>query len=224
MRRHAQTFLFACAVLAAGATTEAQEQDPVPPPLTRERIPTFVVDARVALPSFKQDATVAAALGVDASALPTRGLGLVAGAHVFPFRKGSFALGIGGEILRARASKTMKAATKDAEDGPTLKNRWSHLSPQVSMNFGSRDGWSYVTAGLGRSKLTMELEEDLQLGPETSVRTLNCGGGARWFTKKHLAFTLDLRFYSISAPVATAGRITTPRMRLMVFSGGVSIR
>lgn len=224
MRRHARSIILACVVLAAATPVAAQAQDPAPPPLTRERIGLFVVDARMALPSFKQDVLVAASLGVDPLILPTRGLGIVAGAHVFPFRKGSFALGIGGEMLRARASKTAKATTKDAEDGPTLKNRWSNVSPQVSLNFGSKDGWSYVTIGSGPSKLTFELEEEPQPDPESGARTLNYGGGARWFAKKHLAFTLDLRFYAVSPLEATTGRIATPRMRLMVFSGGVSIR
>ncbi|HXG55546.1 MAG TPA: hypothetical protein VNJ03_09240 [Vicinamibacterales bacterium] len=224
MRRHARSIVLTCVFLAAGTHVDAQEQDPAPPPLTRERIGRFVADARVALPSFKQDVMVAASLGVDPLILPTRGFGIVAGAHVFPFRKGSFALGIGGEVLRARASKTAKATTKDAEDGPTLKNRWSNVSPQVSLNFGSKDGWSYVTVGSGTSKLTFELEEEPQPDAETGVRTLNYGGGARWFVKKHLAFTLDLRFYSINAQEAATGRIPTPKMRLMVFSGGMSIR
>jgi hypothetical protein len=78
--------------------------------------------------------------------------------------------------------------------------------------------------GIGRSKLTTELEDVPQADPESSVRTLNYGGGARWFVKKHLAFNLDLRFYSINAEAATPGRPANPKMRLLVFGGGVSIR
>ena len=35
---------------------------------------------------------------------------------------------------------------------------------------------------------------------------------------------LDLRFYSLNAEAAAAGRIANPKMRLLVFGAGVSIR
>jgi hypothetical protein len=205
----------------------AQEPDPAPAPLVRERIAPFVFDARIPMPRFKQDATIAKGLAVDKLDLPIRGIGLLGGAHVYPLRRGSFALGFGAEMLRARASKTRKGnpdATPSVADGPTVKARWSHFSPQASLNFGKRDGYSYLTVGVGRSKLTTELEEHPQPDPDSSVRTLNYGGGARWFIKDHLAFNLDLRFYSINAEAASPGRTANPKMRLLVFSGGVSIR
>jgi hypothetical protein len=100
----------------------------------------------------------------------------------------------------------------------------------VSLNFGGRDGWSYVTVGLGRASFAMERREpdDTTAAPEDDdakkISVLNYGGGARWFMKKRLAFTLDLRFYSLSAQEATAMHVATPKMRVMVFSGGFSIR
>ena len=218
--------MLALCLLAFVSAAAAQDPDPAPAPLLRQPIAPFVFDARIPMPRFKQDATIATGLGVDGVDLPVRGIGLLGGAHVYPLRRRSFALGIGAEMLRARASKTKKAAgsVANAVDGPTVKARWSHFSPQLSLNFGSREGYSYLTMGIGNSKLTTELEDDPQADPESSVRTLNYGGGARWFIKKHLAFNLDLRFYSINAEAATAGRTANPKMRLLVFGAGVSIR
>jgi len=212
----------------AVASAAAQERDPAPAPLARQPIAPFVVDARIPFPRFKENDAIAAGLGVDKADLPVRGIGLLGGAHVYPLRRGSFALGFGAEMLRARASETKKAADNvpNAVDGPTVKTRWSQFSPQVSLNFGSREGYSYLTVGIGKSKLTTELEDDPQPDPESSVSTLNYGGGARWFIKKHLAFNLDLRFYSISEEDAATppGRTPNPQMRLLVFGAGVSIR
>ena len=33
---------------------------------------------------------------------------------------------------------------------------------------------------------------------EEPLKTINYGGGARWFTKTHLAFSFDVRFYAIN--------------------------
>lgn len=218
--------MFALCTLALAAAAAAQEPDPAPAPLVRARIAPFVLDARLPIPRFKQDGTIATGLGVQAIDLPVRGIGLLGGAHVYPLRRGSFALGFGAEMLRAHASKTKKGnekVTPVVPDGPTVKTRWSNFSPQVSLNFGKRDGYSYLTVGIGKSKVTTELEGDPQPDPESSVRTLNYGGGARWFIKDHLAFNLDLRFYSINAEEPTPGRTPNPQMRLLVFSGGISI-
>ena len=102
-------------------------------------------------------------------------------------------LGVGGELLLMRARNTIEPEEETVpgwptlSTGPTLTNRWSHMSPQVSLNFGSGDGLSYLTGGLGWSKLTMERDDEPQ-DPGGRVRTLNYGGGAKWFAKKHLAF------------------------------------
>ncbi len=200
-------------------------QDPVLEPVTPKPMTVFVVDARGAMAGLKQDATIATALDVPVAELPSRGLGFVVGAHVYPLRGKGFALGVGAEMLRVRGSNTIEAVSDDPDalDGPTIKARWNHLSPQVSLNFGARDGWSYLTVGIGRTRFTTELEESPQDDGD-AVRTLNYGGGARWFMKKHLAFTFDVRFYSVNAQEAVDGRIAIPKMRLRVLSAGISLR
>jgi hypothetical protein len=55
-------------------------------------------------------------------------------------------------------------------------------------------------------------------------KTINYGGGARWFAKKHLAVSMDLRFYAVNPQLATTTRPGFPRMTLMAFSAGAAIR
>lgn len=226
-----------CVLLLCGAAN-AGAQDPVIEPIPVPKMTPFVADVRGTWARLKQDVTVASDLSVEGTDLPSRGLGFVVGAHVYPLRTQKFALGLGGELLRVRGSNTVKIEPADPEgeptDGPTLKTQWTQWSPQVSLNFGHRDGWSYLTAGMGQARFDIErTEPDAPAGPTGPVaddagrkktRVLNYGGGARWFMKKHLAFTLDLRFYSINAQEAAGGLVATPKMRVMVFSGGVSIR
>jgi len=207
-------------------TGAARAQD-APPVFTlnEEPIAPFVFDARGTLARFKQLPATATALGVAATDLPTRGLGLVVGAHLYPVRRNNFALGIGGELLlRARGSNTITPAVEDGPDGPAVVTRMTALSPQLSLNFGKRNGWSYLSGGIGWASLTSELEETPFEDPESRPRAINYGGGARWFAKEHLAFSLDLRFYAVSPQEATTARPAVPRMTVMVFSAGISLR
>lgn len=184
----------------------------------------FVVDARGAFPKFTQNATIASGIGVTAANLPTRALGLVAGAHWYPARLGAVTFGIGAEVLLSRASRTLKPATEDADPGPTVTSRFSALSPQVSFNFGKRDGYSYISGGIGRSTFTAEREEAPLPDPESRSKTINYGGGGRWFVNTHVAVSIDLRFYAVNPQTATSTRPGLPRMRLMVFSVGAGFR
>jgi len=199
-------------------------------PLPREPKPPFVFDARFAWPGITRDRAVAEALDVPAEELPGRGPGVILGAHLIFPRRSVVSLGVGGELLLMRAKNTIEPDVPTVPTpgpavpaGPTLTNRWTHMSPQVSLNFGSGAGFSYATGGLGWSRLTMERDDDPQ-EPGGRVRTLNYGGGAKWFAKDHLGFTLDLRFYSISAQEAAPGRGATSAVRVVVFSGGISFR
>lgn len=195
----------------------------------REPVGPFVVDARVALPRFKEDVGVASAIGVDSVALPTRGLGLVLGAHWYPVRSARIALGVGGEVLLSSASRTPEA--EDPAEGapptaaaPTVETRFSAVSPQISLNFGSGRGWSYLTGGFGWAGFTTERDDAPVADPESRPRVLNYGGGARWFAREHVAFAVDLRFYALGAQEATTGRPAYPGKTLMVFSAGVAFK
>src|SRR3989304_4671821 len=92
-------------VLGAAAPAFAQARDP---------LPVFALDARGAFVLLKQDSVTASTVGITVGDLATRGLGLVAGAHVYPLRGQKMALGIGGELFFARGAKQRL----DAEDLP----------------------------------------------------------------------------------------------------------
>jgi hypothetical protein len=218
MHRVRSAILIAVAMAILSAAAAAQEPE-------REPIGRFAADVRVALPRFPEDAATASALGLTSDNLPSRGLGVAAGVNVYPARLGKVALGIGGEwLVFSRGRKTLDPETEGGASGPTVTTRFSVLSPQVSLNFGGRNGWSYVSGGIGWAALTTELEDSPVADADGRTRAINYGGGARWFAKEHLAFTFDLRFYRINPQDATAGRPAYGGRRMMVFSAGMSLK
>jgi hypothetical protein len=133
------------------------------------------------------------------------------------------AFGIGGEFLRTTDTRTLEPTTEGGPKGPTVEARLSSLAPQLSLNFGRKDGWSYISGGVGSADLTVE-RADRPVGDGSRVRTINYGAGARWFTNKHLAVSVDLRFYSVGAQAATSTRPAYPKSTMMVISGGIALR
>lgn len=205
----------AMAILAPGATAQELEKEP---------IGRFAADARIALPRFPEDPATATALAVTAENLPSRGLGLSAGVHFYPARMGRVAIGIGGEWLLSRGSKALDPETEGGASGPTVKTRFSALSPQLSLNFGGRRGWSYLSGGIGWATFTTELEASPVQDPSGRTRAINYGGGARWFAKEHVAFAFDLRFYRVDPQDASTGRPAYGGRRMTVFSAGISLK
>ncbi|HSC26560.1 MAG TPA: hypothetical protein VLD67_04760, partial [Vicinamibacterales bacterium] len=180
-------------------------------------------DVRLALPRFSEDVDVASAIGVSSLNLPTRGLGLSIGAHWYPLRGRVVTLGLGGEILVSRGRDTLEAVEEGGPPGPTVVTRFSSVSPQLSLNFGSSEGWSYLTGGIGWAGFTTE-REDMPVAEGERVRAFNYGGGARWFAKKHLAFAVDLRFYAMGAQAAAPGRPGYGAQTRMVISAGMAFK
>jgi hypothetical protein len=211
----------AMAAVVAGFAPAAVAQEP-----EREPIGRFAADARVALPRYPDDPDTASALGVAADNLPGRGLGFATAVTVYPLRFGrSVALGVGGEwLVFSGGSKSLDPETEGGASSPTVTTRFSALSPQISLNFGGRDGWSYVSGGIGWAAFTTERDEAPVAEADENTRAINYGGGARWFAKAHLAFTFDLRFYRIDPQAAAPGRPAYGGRRMMVFSAGVSVR
>jgi hypothetical protein len=216
-------------LLLTGATAAAQDQPPAPPPqpqpLQDRPIGLFVVDARGVMANLKPSPEIAANVGRTEDDLPSRGFGFAVGAHIYPLRRQRFAVGLGVDLLlRARGSETIPATTEDGPEGPTIITRMTAVAPQVSLNFGKREGWSYVSAGIGPSSVVTELADDPFPDAETNPRAINYGGGARWFAKKHLAFTFDVRFYKIAAQAASTTRPGYPAVTITVLSAGISVR
>lgn len=222
---------FAAALLLAGVPGLALAQDapglPAAEPVIVSRpVSGFVVDVRGTLARFGQRPQTADALNVTAAELPGPGLGGALGLHLYPLRFKRVAVGIGGEVMLARRGRQPIDDAGEPE-GPALSARALSIAPQLSLNFGGRDGWSYISAGVGRATFETWAETDTM--PDRRVSALNYGGGARWFSSRHLAFTVDLRIYAIRAAEALASGgdaalASRPAQRLMVLSAGVSIR
>ena len=201
-------------------------QDPPPP------LPRFVVDLQGLVPVFPNDAPqLADSRGLFVTELPGAGMGGRVGAHVYLLKVKAVTIGVGGDAILGRSSSTPAAGTVLAADGVTVltlvpvDERLTSFGSQLSLNFGSGHGWSYISGGIGRSRWSVhpsgqaETSADMQ-----SLPTVNYGGGARWFAKAHLAFSLDVRIYEIQPGSSTPSGPGSPRTRLFVVGAGISLK
>jgi hypothetical protein len=194
----------------------AQQREP--------RIGPFVVDLHVVLPKFPSDPQLADSRGLNQAELPGLGLGLSGGVHVYLLRWRAITFGIGAEAMTGRSHYT-PAAAQEQQGLQAVTERLTSYAPQLSFNFGTGRGWSYISGGIGQS--IWSIVPDGQ--PERTVdkdrlRTVDYGGGARWFAKKHLAFSFDVRFYQIDPGFAELGFPGSPRTTLLVMGAGVSVK
>jgi hypothetical protein len=199
-------------------TALAQQEDPIAP---------FVIDVRGAFMS-RDAAGSAFPLGLDKALLPNNGLGLELGAHVYPLRGRVVSLGVGASLLFVRAKKAPEVPEDQEPDptDPTVRTRVKGFSPQVSLNFGSRRGYSYVSGGIGTMTRAIDASEGVMLKEvtgDTHARTLNYGGGARWFVNSRVAFSFDMRFYRVAAQDATTSSVSLPQQRFFAGTVGISI-
>ena len=188
------SFVLSLLTLLAAAPAAAQAPQP---------ISIFAADVRGAFPSFPTSAGVATPRGLSESFLPSWGLGIDAGAHVYPLRWKKITFGFGASVLWSSGSKsqdTVAGATAPA--GPTVTTKLDAFSPQVSFNFGKRDGFSYLSGGIGTATVRVSRDDRPEETGE-GVKTINYGGGARWFFRDHIGVTFDLRFYAINPQEAT---------------------
>lgn len=211
----AGSVVFTVLALAAARPAAAQQ---APRPL-----PIMVADVRGFYTGLGQDPVTATDLQVSSDQLPGRVFGGAVGVHLYPLRKGSFAFGIGGEGVLA-GGHAQRAETTTTPAGPIVQQQLRGFSVQISLNFGHRDGWSYLSAGTGPMIFATYLGDTRPADDPPHSSTINLGGGARWFFKSHLAFTFDIRFYQ-TRPENTFGAYgARARNQLMVMSGGISIR
>jgi len=205
------------------ATAYAQQQPQIGP---------FAIDVRGVFARHKQEPSVATDLGVTPGNLPPRSYGFVGGAHVYPLHAGKVTIGFGAHLVIARGSRTLEAppaATTSATPAApavtygTVQRHFKSFAPELSLNFGHRSGWSYISGGIGRSTLYLD-RADVPVTNAPGRQTINYGAGARWFNTHHLAFAVDVRWYSVAEQLAGAGIVAQPRTTLLVLSGGISLK
>jgi hypothetical protein len=214
-RARAISLLIMCLLIAR--TAEAQD----PPP----RIGLFVVDLRGTIPTFGDDPDLAASRGLSQAELPGIGLGVSLGANVYVARIGPVTLGVGGEAMIGRSHSGATAATGQSEALRAVTEKFKTISPQFSLNFGNGNGWSYLSLGVGRSiwSIVPDGSDPLPVDQDP-IRTINYGGGARWFAKKRMALSLDFRFYEIKEVPPQSGLPGSPHAVLLVIGAGISLR
>ena len=202
-------------VLSGGAPVLAQEAPP--------RIPLVAFDAHVTFPNFPVEQALADSRDMTLAELPGHGFGLHAAVTFYPLKWKAITFGIGGEITANRASQTPAEGTTGVRGA---EEKFLSAAPQISFNFGSGKGWSYLSGGLGRSQWSVIPDgRDEPFPSDTEgLKTLNYGGGARWFAKPHLAFSFDFRFYAISPGSPYLGHPGSPRTTLLIIGAGISVK
>ena len=168
-------------VLLLGSRVGAQSLTPGPPG------PIFVVDVRGVTSGLPTSSGLYPTVP-DGGSVPARGFGYDVGAHVYLFDLGPARLGLGANVIGVRGTAPDATATMRI------------VAPQLSFNFGTSEGWSYLSLGAGTARMQ---------GDETASSTaINAGGGARWFIKRHIAVGFDVRLYKIAGDGDTMGAST----------------
>jgi len=225
MRLAVGLVLLAAFITPAAAQQATAAQQPAPPPVVvqpNDLLPLFAIDLRGVIARLGEDATTAADLNLTPAQLPATGIGGAVAINVYPLRRKKMSLGIGGEGLLSRATSNGADAT-GAITGPRIERRFEGISGTFSLNFGHRQGWSYVSVGAGPLRF-QTFAGDVPLEAAPFELTPNFGAGARWFTNEHIAFCFDLRFYQTNPVDATLTSPGRGRVRVLVISAGVSIK
>jgi hypothetical protein len=189
------------------------------------KIGPFAIDIHGVRPRFPaDDVQLAASRGLQTAELPGSGLGLHTAASVYLLRWKAVTFGLGGELTVGRAHSAAAPASSGVSTR-AVTERFTAVSPQISFNFGDGDGWSYISGGIGPSTWSVVPDGVAAQAPDVQrLQTINYGGGARWFMKRHLAFSFDVRFYAIEPTTAILNRPTGPRTTLLSFGAGISVK
>ena len=224
-RMRGQILAFVVFVMSAGGRAFAQG----PPP----KIGPFALDLHLIVPKFGDDPQLAGSRGLTQAELPGAGLGGSAAAHVYLPKIAGITLGLGVEAMIGRSSASPQTTSTSPTRLRPVTEVFKGFSPQLSLNFGNGNGWSYLSVGIGRSVWSVVPESRAPLDvDEEPIRTISYGGGARWFAKKRLAFSLDVRVYEVDGgrpslelpSTPQSGPPGSPRTLLLVVGAGISVR
>ena len=204
-------------MLSVAPAVRAQE----PPP----KIGPFVLDVHGIVPRFPSTVTLAASHDLFAAELPGRGLGAQVGAHLYFLRWRQVTLGFGGEVATSRARNTPPDKQTTTNTLRATEEKFMEAGTQLSFNFGTGYGWSYISGGIGRSTWSVIPDGRAAFPSDLArLKTINYGGGARWFAKTHVAFSFDVRFYAINPGPPYLEFPGSPRTTMVVIGAGVSVK
>ena len=203
-------------VILLAVASRAGAQDPPP------KIPLFVFDIHGTVPRFPSTQPLADSRNMQLAELPGVGLGLQASVHLYPVRWRGITFGIGGEVTGSRSRSQPPATNANLR---SAEEKFLSAAPQLSFNFGTGNGWSYLSGGIGLAQWSLIPAGQNPFTSDTDrLKTINYGGGARWFAKTHVAFSFDVRFYAINPGTPYLGYPGSPRTTLMIIGAGVSLK
>jgi len=203
------------AALAAGLVAGPADAQP------REPLGGAVGDLRVVTASLPTSLGWTVPVSTTGSLVPGRGLGVEGGAHVLvgPGQFRRLSVGASGLVAEGRATGVDGAGAAT----PTVATRLFAVAPHAALNFGHRDGWSYLSFGAGAASVR-STEGGVADAPATWGLAFHYGGGARWFLTEHLAFSLDLRFWALTPRPASAARASAAATTRVALGAGLSFR
>ena len=200
------------AIFGSRQSADAQESPP---------IPRYVIDLHGTVTTFPADPSLALSRGLSQSELPGVGFGGDVAVHVYPLKYRALTFGIGARATTSRAHRTQAPASGLRP----VTERFTYLGPQLSFNFGTGAGWSYISGGIAAATWSVVPDGSIPQPPdEERLTTIDYGAGARWFAKPHLAFSFDVRFYAINPSSPTLALPGGPRTTLFVFGAGISVK
>jgi hypothetical protein len=192
----------------------AQQADPIAP---------IALDIRGVFGFLGADAVTASDIGAVTEDLASHAIGVGGGLHFFPIRGRSWAFGLGGDVfLAGRTKQRFDLIDPTLPAGPEVQRRFRSLSGQLSLNFGHRRGWSYLTAGMGPVQFDTFVASTVPDREREMAK--NFGFGARWFSTPHVGFTVDLRFFLTSPAARTLIVGSRDRAKVTMISAGVSFK
>jgi len=214
MRRLAACLLLGALCLLAASRPAFAQNEP-------SRIGPIAIDVHGSFPGLSDSPTLAASRSLVADELPGRGLGGDVGAHLYLFKAGAVTFGVGAQLTLIRGTSEPTGSGLRP-----VTSRLLSFTPQASLNFGSGDGWSYLSAGMGQSQWSIVAQGNVPTDADRErLRTFNYGGGARWFMNQHVAFAFDVRFHVIEpGAIHVLGLPGSPRTRMLVIGAGLSFK
>jgi hypothetical protein len=196
----------------------AAAQDPPPP------LPRMVLDVRGSTTNFSVEPELAVSRGLLESELPGRGFGGDVALHFYLFKLKVVTFGLGGQVSLARAA-TSGSVVSDQTILRPVTEQFTSATAQLSFNFGSGNGWSYISGGIGPAQRTViPAGAGVSAADAERLLSLNYGAGARWFIKRHVAFTFDVRWHQLNLGTPVEGLVASPRSTLLIMSAGVSLK
>ena len=203
------------AALALGLVAGPADAQP------REPLGGVVADLRALTVSLPTSLGWTVPVSTIDSLVPGRGLGAEGGAHLFvgPGRFRRLSVGASGLVAEGRAT----GADAGGVATPTVATRLFAVAPHAALNFGHRDGWSYLSFGAGAASVR-STEGGVADAPATWGLAFHYGGGARWFLTEHVALSLDLRFWALTPRPESATRSRAAATTHVAFGAGLSFR